>query len=105
MTLSRKTLEAYAAKHKARFEELLKEFVEIPSVSADPDRKRDLERCAELGLETVRAFGGKADLHRVPGGPPVLLGSFETGKACPTLTIYNHRHAKENQNQTVPPAK
>jgi acetylornithine deacetylase/succinyl-diaminopimelate desuccinylase-like protein len=102
MTLSKKTLEAYAAKHKARFEELLKEFVEIPSVSADPDRKRDLERCAELGLETVRAFGGKADLHRVPGGPPVLLGSFETGKACPTLTIYNHLDVVPASRETEP---
>lgn len=102
MTLSRKTLEAYAAKHKARFEEQLKEFVEIPSVSADPDRKRDLERCAELGLETVRALGGKADLHRVAGGPPVVLGSFETGKACPTLTIYNHLDVVPASRETEP---
>ena len=102
MTLSRETLEAYAAKHKARFEEQLKEFVEIPSVSADPGHKRDLERCAELGLETVRALGGKADLHRVPGGPPVVLGSFESGKACPTLTIYNHLDVVPASRETEP---
>lgn len=102
MALTRPALQAYAAKHKDRFERLLKDFVEIPSVSADPDRKRDLERCAELGLETVRAFGGKADLHRVPGGPPVVLGSFETGKACPTLTIYNHLDVVPASRETEP---
>jgi acetylornithine deacetylase/succinyl-diaminopimelate desuccinylase-like protein len=102
MALTRAALEAYAAKHRARFEAQLKELVEIPSVSADPDRKRDLERCAELGVETVRAFGGKAEVHRVPGGPPVVLGSFESGKSCPTLTIYNHLDVVPASRETEP---
>ncbi len=102
MALTRATLEAYATTSKDRFEQLLKEFVEIPSVSADPDRKRDLERCAELAVETVRSFGGKADVYRVPGGPPVVLGSFECGKGCPTLTIYNHLDVVPASRETEP---
>ena len=70
MAFTRPQLEQYAAKQRDRFEQLLKDFVEIPSVSADPDHKADLERCAELGLATLRAFGGRAEIHRVPGGPP-----------------------------------
>ena len=71
-------------------------------MSADPDRKADLERCAELGLATVRAFGGRADIHRVPDGPPVVLGSFGSAKGRPTLTIYNHLDVVPASKETEP---
>src|SRR5688500_19387668 len=90
MTLERQPLEAFAAKERGAFEDLLREFVEVPSVSADPDRKKDLERVAELGAATIRRFGGKADLHRVSGGPPVVLGRFDSSPEHPTVTVYNH---------------
>src|SRR5262245_1921400 len=90
MAFTRPRLNQFAADQRPRFEQLLKEFVEIPSVSADPDRKADLERCAECGLSTVRAFGGRAEIHRVPDGPPVVLGSFGSAKGRPTVTVYKH---------------
>src|SRR5215510_1790445 len=102
MAFTRPRLNQFAAKHRSRFAQLLKDFVEIPSVSADPDHKKDLERCGELGLATVRAFGGRADIHRVPGGPPVVLGSFEAGKGRPTLTIYNHLDVVPASKETEP---
>ena len=102
MALTRPELEQFAKKERGNFERLLKEFVEIPSVSADPDRKADLERCAELGLETVRAMGGRAEIHRVPDGPPVVLGSFGSAKGRPTLTIYNHLDVVPASKETEP---
>jgi len=102
MALTRPELEQFAKKERGNFEKLLKEFVEIPSVSADPDRKADLERCAELGLETVRAMGGRAEIHRVPDGPPVVLGSFGSAKGRPTLTIYNHLDVVPASKETEP---
>ena len=81
MTFTRAELEHFAAKERDRFEDLLKDFVEVASVSADPAHKRDIERCAELGAATLRAFGGRAELYRVPGGSPVVLGSFDSGPA------------------------
>src|SRR4029450_3402434 len=89
MALTRPELEQFASKSRARFEELLKEFVEIPSVSAEPDRVHELERCAELGAATIRDFGGQAEIHRVPEGPPVVLGSFGSDPPRPTGTIYH----------------
>jgi acetylornithine deacetylase/succinyl-diaminopimelate desuccinylase-like protein len=71
-------------------------------VSADPEHKVDLERCAELGLATARAFGGRADIHRVPDGAPVVLGSFGSGKGRPTLTIYNHLDVVPAPKKTEP---
>lgn len=102
MGLTRPELEQFAAKEKSHFEQLLTDFVEIPSVSADPDREPDLERCAELGLATVRAFGGKADIHRVSGGPPVVLGSFGSEKGRLTVTVYNHLDVVPASKETEP---
>ena len=102
MNLTKPELEQFASKSRARFEQLLKEFVEIPSVSAEPDRAHELERCAELGAATIRDFGGQAEIHRVPDGPPVVLGSFESGKGRPTVTIYNHLDVVPASKETEP---
>ena len=102
MPLTRPELERFAAKERDRFEGLLKDFVEVPSVSAEPGRKADVERCAELGAATIRAFGGRAELHRVPGGNPIVLGSFESGKGRPTVTVYNHLDVQPASKETEP---
>jgi acetylornithine deacetylase/succinyl-diaminopimelate desuccinylase-like protein len=65
MGLTRPELEQFASKSREQFERLLKELVEIPSVSAEPDRSNELERCAELGAATIRDFGGQAEIHRI----------------------------------------
>jgi hypothetical protein len=54
MALERKHLQDFARRQRGAFESLLGEFVEVPSVSADPERKRDVERTAELALATLR---------------------------------------------------
>src|SRR5215510_13382998 len=102
MAFARAELEQLAEKGRGQFERLLKDFVEIPSVSADPGRRADLERCAELGLSTIRAFGGRAEIHRIPDGPPVVLGSFESGKGRPTVTVYNHLDVVPASKETEP---
>jgi len=102
MTFTRAELEHFAAKERDRFEDLLKDFVEVPSVSADPAHKPDVERCAELGAATLRALGGRAELFRVPGGSPVVLGSFDSGPAHPTITVYNHLDVQPASKETEP---
>ena len=102
MPFTRPELERFAAKERDRFEDLLKDFVEVPSISAEPGRKADVERCAELGAATIRAFGGRAELHRVPGGNPIVLGSFESGKGRPTVTVYNHLDVQPASKETEP---
>jgi len=102
MPFTRPELERFAAKERERFEVLLKDFVEIPSISAEPARKADVERCAELGAATIRALGGRAELHRVPGGNPIVLGAFESGKGRPTVTVYNHLDVQPASKETEP---
>jgi acetylornithine deacetylase/succinyl-diaminopimelate desuccinylase-like protein len=102
MAFTRPELERFAAKERDRFEDMLKDFVEVPSISADPGRKDEVEHCAELGAATIRAFGGRAELHRVPGGNPIVLGSFESGKGRPTVTVYNHLDVQPASKETEP---
>jgi acetylornithine deacetylase/succinyl-diaminopimelate desuccinylase-like protein len=102
MAFTRPELEQYAAKNRGAFEQLLKEFVEIPSVSADPAHRGDLERAAELGAATIRSFGGQADIHRIEGSPPVVLGSFGSAKGRPTVTVYNHLDVVPASRETEP---
>lgn len=102
MNIDKNDLEQFARRERGAFEDVLKQWVEVPSISADPDRKGDVERMAELGADTIRRFGGKAELHRVEGGTPIVLGSFEAGPGLPTVTIYNHLDVQPASMETEP---
>lgn len=71
------------------FESKLKEWVEIPSVSAIPEHRSDIERQADNAVSYIRQFGGTAEKIRTPGNP-VVVGRFIAGRDCPTVTVYNH---------------
>ncbi|HLA76143.1 MAG TPA: M20/M25/M40 family metallo-hydrolase [Vicinamibacteria bacterium] len=102
MAITRPQLERFASSQRARYEELLADLVGVRSVSADPAHQSDIERCAELGAATIRAFGGRAELHRVPGGNPIVLGSFDAGPGRPTVTVYNHLDVQPASRETEP---
>jgi acetylornithine deacetylase/succinyl-diaminopimelate desuccinylase-like protein len=102
MALDRKDLQDFARRQRGAFEALLAEFVEVPSVSADPERKADVERIAELGAATLRRFGATADIHRLAGGPPIVLGSFGSEPGRPTVTVYNHLDVQPASKETEP---
>jgi hypothetical protein len=40
------------------YESKLKEWVEIPSISAEPERRSDIDRLADVAVVTIREFGG-----------------------------------------------
>jgi acetylornithine deacetylase/succinyl-diaminopimelate desuccinylase-like protein len=102
MTSTRRQMERFAEKEQDRFEDLLRDFVGVPSVSADPAHAADVERCAELAAATLRAFGGRAELFRVPGGNPLVVGSFDAAPGGPTVTVYNHLDVQPASRETEP---
>jgi acetylornithine deacetylase/succinyl-diaminopimelate desuccinylase-like protein len=102
LALEKSKLEAHARGQRDAFERLLKDFVEVPSVSADPAHQPDQEKVAELGAETIRKFGGRAELHRAAGGTPVVLGAFGDDPGRPTVTIYNHLDVQPASKETEP---
>lgn len=71
------------------YEEKLGELVEIPSVSMDPQRRPDIDACAQVAGRYLREAGATVDLVDT-GGFPIVLGRFEVDPALPTVTVYNH---------------
>ncbi len=72
--------------------EELREFIAIPSVSADPEHQDDLRRAGEWVRDFVKRVGGEADL--VPyGGRDLVIGDIPAstnGAAAPTVLLYGH---------------
>ncbi len=98
---SRKELSAWAEQHRAEFEALLEEIVEVPSVSADPDRSADIRRCADLAVAAIERAGGRAEVVETKGNP-VVHGAFDAGDGLPTVTVYNHLDVQPASRETEP---
>jgi acetylornithine deacetylase/succinyl-diaminopimelate desuccinylase-like protein len=100
-----KELLAWTGAVRGEFEARLRDFVEIPSVSADEARKADIGRMADSACATLRDFGATG-VHTVPtDGNPVVFGRFPAGGPAPTVTVYNHldvQPAGEPQWQSDP---
>jgi acetylornithine deacetylase/succinyl-diaminopimelate desuccinylase-like protein len=97
-------VERYVESARPEFEAKLREWVEIPTISAEPEHKTDIERGAQAAVEYLRFLGADAAAIPTPGNP-VVVGKFITGKNRPTVTIYNHldvQPANEPQWQRPP---
>ncbi|MBC8133423.1 MAG: hypothetical protein H7X95_10625, partial [Deltaproteobacteria bacterium] len=78
---------------RASFEEQLAALVEIPTVSMDPGRRADMDRCAALAKQLLTDTAADANVHvdviETPGHP-LVLGRVVRDPSFPTVTIYNH---------------
>jgi len=99
--VDKKELFTWAAGEKKTFEATLKQFVDVPTVSAQPENKKDMERGVELAVETIRRFGGTAEVFPT-SGYPIVQGTFESGKGLPTVTVYNHMDVQPASRETEP---
>jgi acetylornithine deacetylase/succinyl-diaminopimelate desuccinylase-like protein len=88
--LSDKVLTHLAKNEKAHLEEL-QEFVRIPSVSADPARKADVQKAAEWLMARLRKAGlENVRLVETKGLPSVVADWLHAGPEAPTLLVYGH---------------
>ena len=86
---SKESLVEFARGERPAFEEALRRFVEIPTVSVDPGRRADVARGAEFAAALIRRFGGEARV--IPtDGHPLVHGMFQRDPSWPTATLYNH---------------
>jgi acetylornithine deacetylase/succinyl-diaminopimelate desuccinylase-like protein len=71
----------------------LREFIAIPSVSADPAHEADVRRAAEWVRDFVKRAGGEAELVRY-GERELVIGDIPAnangGGEAPTVMIYGH---------------
>ncbi len=100
--LGREQLFSFAKEHRDEFEDLLRRFVETPTVSVDPAHAEDIKKGVELTVDTLRRFGGKAEVYEINKGNPVVHGVFDSDKSYPTVTVYNHIDVQPASRETEP---
>ena len=67
------------------------EWLRIPSISTGGGDPADLERAAEWAAAKVRAAGGEAELVRIGGGNPLVVGELRAADpGAPTVLVYGH---------------
>ena len=86
--LTRQALKAFAESQRTTFEKELKTLVEIPSISADPTKVQDIQRCAQAAKSLFERYGGHAEILDTPGNP--LIHGWFSQDFDKTITVYNH---------------
>ncbi len=81
----------YAYEHATSFIEELNEFLRIPSISTDPERKADMGKAADWVADRLKALGMQNVQILPTGGHPVVFGEkMQAGADAPTVLIYGH---------------
>src|SRR6187549_2978306 len=76
--------------NRERYLEELKALLAIPSVSALPEHKDDVRRCAEWCADEMRRIGlQNVKLIDTPGNP-VVYGDWLGAEGSPTILFYGH---------------
>lgn len=83
------TIDEYLAAEAPRFEEELCEFLRIPSVSADPERKADMERAAAWVADQFHQLGFRNEVISTHGHP-LVYGESPHVAGAPTALVYGH---------------
>ncbi len=87
--MSQKTL-TYIEDNRPRFLEELKDFLRIPSISADPKHDGDTRRAAEWVAENARSIGLEhVEIYDTPGHP-IVYADWLHADGAPTVLIYGH---------------
>ena len=84
------TAQDFLSANKDRFLDELFDLLRIPSISADPDYKDDVIRCAESVADHLRKAGAdRVEVMQTPGYP-VVYGERLVDPALPTVLVYGH---------------
>lgn len=79
----------YCETHHDDYVAELTRMVAIPSISADPERRRDVRRCCEAFVSRMRDVGLDADVLETDGNP-LAYGEWLGAPGKPTILIYGH---------------
>lgn len=96
MSVNERQLGTYIAEIRRRYEDLLGQMVEIPSISMDPAKAPDMSSMADVARQVLTDLGAEAQIVET-GGAPIVSGGWMTGAQYPTVTIYNHMDVQPAQ--------
>jgi acetylornithine deacetylase/succinyl-diaminopimelate desuccinylase-like protein len=101
VNITRDSLKKWADSKRQDFEATLGKLIEIPTVSAQPEHKRDIQRGVDYAVEIIRRFGGQASVIHTEGNP-IVHAHFSAGNGARTVTIYNHLDVQPASRETEP---
>ena len=81
---------AYIRENHDRFLAELLDLLRIPSVSADPAFKKDVQRTAEAVADHLRKAGVPVVEVCPTNGHPIVYGEYIIDKKLPTILVYGH---------------
>ena len=84
-------LKDFIGSNKDRYIKELKHFLSYPSISTNPENKKDVLECAEYLKEHMESIGMQnAKVYPTNGHPVVYSEWLNAGKDKPTVLIYGH---------------
>ena len=82
-------LNEYLTTQKSESLSELKEFLRIPSISADSKYKKDIRRAAEWLNTRLKDLGADTRIYETPGHP-IVYGEYMISSDKPTVLFYGH---------------
>lgn len=83
-------MKEYIEQNKDRFYEELFSILRIPSVSAKPEHREDMRRCANRLVELLLEAGADEACVSESAGNPVVFGRKTVDPAARTVLVYGH---------------
>ncbi|HSH95083.1 MAG TPA: dipeptidase [Roseimicrobium sp.] len=81
----------YLDDHSDRFVSDLCAYLRFPSISAQPEHRKDLQACAEWLADRCKSIGLKTELCPTPGNPILLAKTpRKKGSKKPHFLVYGH---------------
>lgn len=80
----------YIQENRSRYLAELKEFIAIPSVSTNPDHRKDIRRCAEWIAAHLKGIGMKGIRIHPTKGHPIVYAEWLGAPGAPTILLYGH---------------
>jgi acetylornithine deacetylase/succinyl-diaminopimelate desuccinylase-like protein len=80
----------YARAHRPRFVAELKQFLRFPSVSSQPEHRKDTRSCAAWLARHLQSIGLDQASIVPTRGNPIVYASWLRAPGLPTLIIYGH---------------
>jgi acetylornithine deacetylase/succinyl-diaminopimelate desuccinylase-like protein len=83
------SVQEYLNRNADQAVEQLKEFLRIPSISAQPDHKADMQRAAQWVRDQFQSAGLTTEI--VPtAGHPIVYAEWTGAPGAPTVLVYGH---------------
>jgi acetylornithine deacetylase/succinyl-diaminopimelate desuccinylase-like protein len=89
-------IQTFAKEVRPKFENMLAQMVEVPSISMDPSRVRDMRRMADLAVQYLTELGAETRIVETDGYP-IISGGWMASAQYPTVTVYNHMDVQPAQ--------